>query len=937
MTFFTDTARTEQCRSWPILITIWILGNLCGGGLSVAADANNPQIGLQPDDGPPVASDKPSSSPSFVDQFVIDFMKEEDGDVHGVGIKLQNLAVSYGRRGRIDLALPLYKRALITISQSVGPDHPSMAYPLSNLGRLYHGQGQLEQALSHFEQAIAILEQHVTADSFKRDTFVANGFVDHGGLLKNVTDSLGGLYRDLGQYETAMKLYNKALNLATKKWGADAPPVANSLTCIAAVYHDQGEFRRALRYYQRSLAIRQKGLRPNHMDIAHSLNDIARLHHDCGRFDQALPRYERALKIMTNNVGRDHSNVATILFNLASLYRAKGNEEEALPMFERALAIVETRIHTAFAGLTSNERLVFVQFLRRYLDHWLAFTRDVDEPAYAEVLRFKGMVTRATAVEWRAARYADPHTHSLLDELTAANAALAKLSTAVHHDPKQIDVWKKRYAQAEKYRDDLSRQLAHVSAEYRGASQRLKLSVTDVQAQLKAHERLVDFVRYGNRYAVWVVAPEGRPVRIELGDAESIEQAIVQFRQVITGPSNRPAMAAPRSDHAVFFNAGRALSKLVWEPLSLVLGDSVTTVYVVPDAAMATVPFAALPAPESRHSATGAFLIDLYTLAYLSFAQDLVPWGTSPAPGQGLLAVGGVDYEQSQLTLPGDLSDQAKAIAKLALSDTQTRHLQRSAPGDETFLPLPGTQLEVRAVMEQFGAIEVDQPRLALYGPYATEDLLRKLGPGRRILHFATHGHVDTVLPSVLDRNTGLGGTDQNKDAPEGTKRHVVGYDPMLLSYLVMAGFNQRNGGAGHDGALTALEASSLYLEGVQLAVLSACNTAAGTTRSGEGVLGLVRGFQQAGVRTVVASLWPVDDQATSAFMQRFYRSVLAKPAGLTPAEALNNAGQAMRLYEHAAHEDQTGLLTGHEVIPSQRPFDAPRHWAAFVAYGPLR
>ena len=130
-------------------------------------------------------------------------------------------------------------------------------------------------------------------------------------------------------------------------------------------------------------------------------------------------------------------------------------------------------------------------------------------------------------------------------------------------------------------------------------------------------------------------------------------------------------------------------------------------------------------------------------------------------------------------------------------------------------------------------------------------------------------------------------------------ERHLaVGHDPMLLSGLALAGANPRDGGGGDDGILTALEASYLDLDGVDLVTLSACETAKGTAESGEGVLGLVSAFQMAGARRVIASLWKVDDEATRRLMEGVYERILRKEDPLAPADALREAALALRSVE---------------------------------------
>jgi CHAT domain-containing protein len=176
-------------------------------------------------------------------------------------------------------------------------------------------------------------------------------------------------------------------------------------------------------------------------------------------------------------------------------------------------------------------------------------------------------------------------------------------------------------------------------------------------------------------------------------------------------------------------------------------------------------------------------------------------------------------------------------------------------------------------------------------------------------VHFATHGIVRTDLESALAPRRGharwLGGA---------LERQLTGYDPMCLAALAFAGANPRKGGGEDDGMLTAAEASHLDLTRTDLVVLSACQTALGKAASGEGVLGLVRGFQMAGAAQVVASLWRVDDRATQRLMDLFYERLLRRESPLPPAAALREASLRLR-------EDPR--------------FAAPSAWAAFVIYGP--
>ncbi len=105
---------------------------------------------------------------------------------------------------------------------------------------------------------------------------------------------------------------------------------------------------------------------------------------------------------------------------------------------------------------------------------------------------------------------------------------------------------------------------------------------------------------------------------------------------------------------------------------------------------------------------------------------------------------------------------------------------------------------------------------------------------------------------------------------------------------------------------MTAHELSTLDFRNTDLVVLSACETGLGEI-SGEGVFGLQRGFKKAGVKSLLMSLWKVDDEATSYLMSEFYIQLLS---GKTKYEALELAKNAVR--SHDKWKD-------------------PHYWAAFI------
>jgi len=335
--------------------------------------------------------------------------------------------------------------------------------------------------------------------------------------------------------------------------------------------------------------------------------------------------------------------------------------------------------------------------------------------------------------------------------------------------------------------------------------------------------------------------------------------------------------------------AATALRRAVWDPFSSQLSNA-THVFIVPDGQLNIVNIAALP------NKTGRFLVEGgVVLHYLSTERDLVPL-EGQTTGRGLFAVGGAAF--------GNTSEPSAATSRGAACESA---------GNISFAHLPGSRREVLEI----GKVWPESDVVVLSGREATESAVKKAVAGQRVVHLATHGFVlgSDCSPSLAGSRS-IGGLTtavraNNSAAPE---------NPLLLSGLAFAGANHRRTAKADqdDGILTAEEIGTLNLQGTEWAVLSACDTGLGEIKAGEGVFGLRRAFQIAGARTVIMSLWSVDDRAAMAWMRALYDGRLRQ--NMTTADAVRAASLSV-LRERRAR----GL--------SVHPF----FWAGFVASGDWR
>jgi len=212
--------------------------------------------------------------------------------------------------------------------------------------------------------------------------------------------------------------------------------------------------------------------------------------------------------------------------------------------------------------------------------------------------------------------------------------------------------------------------------------------------------------------------------------------------------------------------------------------------------------------------------------------------------------------------------------------------------------------------------------------------------PRARWAHLATHGFF--AAPDSKEREH-LFRPDDFLLGVGAERRGAAARNPLTLSGLVLAGANQPTDA--DSGVLTGEAVAGLDLDGMDLAVLSACQTGLGEAAAGEGVFGLQRAFHIGGARNVVASLWKVDDEATAALMNLFYIHLWEKNE--PPLTALHHA--QLELYrnpqsvpvlaqgQRAVDWDETvQAVMKAPADPKETPKRpaAVKDWAAFVLSG---
>ncbi|MEP7339784.1 MAG: CHAT domain-containing protein [Acidobacteriota bacterium] len=590
-----------------------------------------------------------------------------------------------------------------------------------------------------------------------------------------------------------------------------------------------------------------------------------------GDYAQAAESFREAQRAL-EKTGKSPA-LAGLMRDWRRLHLATGQFEAAMAAQQQAVEITESNLSGLLVSGSEWEKLKLLDLAQRETFETLMlhakYAPHSDSAlrlAFTTWLQRKGrlldeMSQTASLLRGRLS----PELMPLFNDLLNRQSQLARLATGLR-DEKDVD---SQVAQLTQEIAQLQRGISTRSKTFRVQTQPVTLDA--VQSALPEQAALLDFARIepvdeqtkepqSAKYFVYILLPKSQPRWIDLGEAKEIERLVAAWRKMLDpiAPSSQSLLGQRK--------LARQLDALIMQPIRTELGN-VRQVFVAPDGALNLIPFAALIDERGRE------LVRDYLFIHLTSGRDLLRLQVKHQSNDDVLVVAAPNYDDGGGAAPAPLT---------AVPDERAGLVSRGASVFGPFKPLPQALAEAEAVKRQF-----PQARLLL-GAEATESAVKQV-QHPAIFHLITHG---------------LFLKDQDMGKAAGQLEN-----PLLRSWLVLAGANQRKSGK-DDGILTAYEAAALDLWGTKLVVLSACETGNGEVKNGEGVMGLRRALVLAGAETQVSSLWRADDEATQKLMLSFYSNLKAK---MGRAEALRQA--------------QLKMLRG-GVFPN------PYYWANFICIG---
>jgi tetratricopeptide (TPR) repeat protein len=236
------------------------------------------------------------------------------------------LAGAYVSAGQVNEAVALHEETLRLAKLTLGPEHADTLHFINNLALGYQLTNRWDEALPLFEKVLQV-----------RRSKLGNEHEDTIFSIRNLANAHFGA----GKPAVAAPLYEEALKLSKETHGVKSPATLQLMADLVHAYRQSGRLPEAVTMGEEALELRREVFGEDHPNTLASENDLAVVYGASGHSGKALPLYEHALKVKSAKLGRDHPDTEISLHNLALSYDEEGRWADALPLCEE---LVQLRI-----------------------------------------------------------------------------------------------------------------------------------------------------------------------------------------------------------------------------------------------------------------------------------------------------------------------------------------------------------------------------------------------------------------------------------------------------------------------------------------------------------------------------------------------------------------------------------------------------------------
>ena len=814
--------------------------------------------------------------------------------------------------GELNKALN-YLQSAYTIREELAPDSLAFASILNNFGSALYRLGDLESASSFHIKSLNLREK------------LAPNSNDYADSLNN----LGIIADDKGDLDTATDLHRLALSIR-KKLSPNSLRVSASLNNLGLVAWDQGDIIAATLFHERALSIEEK-LNPGGLISSYSLNNLGNLSLFQKKYEPAANYYRKAISIREkyapNSIllATTYDNLGIVLrykgdlslasdyharsmeilekfdskglifsntlFNIGNLLQKKGDSKLAIYYHKRGLAIRKRLSPGSHLTAESHHRLALSYYEQNNKDaafhHFEKSIHDLEN----QLSKIGGSFRIRTYFHSHKTSYYQDYIECLMSEGFDIEA-FAVLERARARTLLQMLDGRNWVSSMPSSTQSLSKKYKEIIIKYdKMQLDRFKnnAKTSELMKKMNTLSREQDCVlgkmegAFDNSNSF--LGLDGVQRKLEKGTtllSYSVHYDVVylfvvrkskKINVLALDITKEQLVKRVKAFISTLKNPGKITNELFKYMSANIYNDLVAPaepyinksqrIIIIPDGPLFSLPFGAL-IPKNKKNSKNKFLVQDYAISIASSAT--------------------VFYEQEQR--PKGLRKRLLAFGDPIYPSADNKETWHDWDPGLSLVSLPATAEEVMAITELYG----NNQAKALLGQLATEERAKNINDDVGILHFACHSFLDVRRP--LDSAL------------------ILTIKPKFVD-------------GDENGFLQAWEIIEFIKLNTDLVVLSACGTGLGHDAGIEGLIGLKRAFQIAGARSLIASLWTINDKATALFMKKFYYYY---KTGLRLDEALRKT---------QIEFIDKNVVVGDKNFPEGTNISYPFYWAAFQLYGP--
>lgn len=724
--------------------------------------------------------------------------------------------------------------------------------------------GDYEVANAHYAQALSIFARVPDAPARERAIMYTN---------------YGNLLQEMGAEDKALDSYKHALALLGDE-AATAHTRSIITSNIGNTEFHLHQYATAKADFLKALALRERADGANSPGLAYALDGLGSACLALREFAEAERHYRRALKLRGLRLAENHPTLGPLRFGLAL---ARWGQHDARGAFDLAVQTARHQ-HAAMAVFANDfaERQSMAYSELQTPATALAVTLAAQlgdassiTTAWELAMAQRGLIARAQKQRLAAARARhDPAVATALARWQRANSALGEALFSTTDDPKKLQALRQQAEVAERALwpheaaspEHASRVPAVAELAQALPEDGLLIAYSEGVARDPARALTAGQQQDPEDWYAFVLDHRGAAQLVRVGKIRAVSAQIHAWYLDLRNAASDPARL--RAD-------GLALRRAVYDPL--VGLNHPEHLFVIPEGELYRINFAALPTRAG------------YLIESMAGVQSLTQ-----------------EYElllaSSRVAHPVALLAGAPQLGARGAAAQVRQQSCRSTP--IRFAPIPNAARELDVLRDVLDATAVGAQVTVLSAERATRALVVPALTRVNVAHLATHGF--STDEDCADADGARGVSLAGAVARQGTHSEAA-FSGLALSA-------PRGSDATMD-VLSAAELATLDLKDLDWIVLSACDSGLGAIGRNEGVFGMRRALRVAGARTVIMSLWPVDDAATVGLMRALYQARFVERRDVPTA-----LGQAMR--GELARRRKAGL-------PEQ-----PYYWAAFVSEG---